>query len=308
MPSRAASPCVAAEAVGLLGAGGVFCPHSLGGAAGRGSVILDRGGAPPSIGSAGPSLHGPDRPGGMRLSEPPPFVPLPAPGAPTPGSSMRLWPISTGGLGRCGPHGGDGALSRSSTPRGRPGGGSNGTCAPGGARRPCPGRQPERMRCWASSPHPDPPGCTRMDRHSIAEGPAARAADAAADPPALGGRWPWCHRCEARLTLRRNAAPGVGHCRGHVGVAWRPVLAEPRREAAASPSRGDLASSTPGDRPSPRLAVAWQPVRSGVGCPPSDMCFSPEADLVTGIVVSGVGIDALRHVSSVATCPWPCSL
>jgi hypothetical protein len=26
------------------------------------------------------------------------------------------------------------------------------------------------------------------------------------------------------------------------------------------------------------------------------MCFSPEADLVTGIVVSGVGIDALRHV------------
>lgn len=25
------------------------------------------------------------------------------------------------------------------------------------------------------------------------------------------------------------------------------------------------------------------------------MCFSPEADLVTGIVVSGVGVDALRH-------------
>ena len=34
------------------------------------------------------------------------------------------------------------------------------------------------------------------------------------------------------------------------------------------------------------------------------MCFSPEADLVTGIVVSGVGIDALRHVPA-APLPAP---
>lgn len=30
------------------------------------------------------------------------------------------------------------------------------------------------------------------------------------------------------------------------------------------------------------------------------MCFSPEADLTTGVVVAVVGIDALRHVSR----PW----
>lgn len=33
------------------------------------------------------------------------------------------------------------------------------------------------------------------------------------------------------------------------------------------------------------------------------MCFSPEADLVAGVVVSGVGIDALRHVKETSEYP-----
>jgi hypothetical protein len=33
------------------------------------------------------------------------------------------------------------------------------------------------------------------------------------------------------------------------------------------------------------------------------MCFSPEADLVAGVVVSGVGIDALRHVKETKQYP-----
>jgi hypothetical protein len=33
------------------------------------------------------------------------------------------------------------------------------------------------------------------------------------------------------------------------------------------------------------------------------MCFSPEADLVAGVVVSGVGIDALRHVKQTREYP-----